>query len=128
MSDHDSTKNVRLPWYLWLFAWLCTSLMGSLFGGLFFLLQGGGLRAFGGGLAIGFYLAAYVGVVVIPLVGLLNWVFRVRGRRSLRLMTIAGGATGFISGLILGPLCLLTCALGAFAAALPGRYRLARTR
>ncbi len=44
------------------------------------------------------------------------------------MMTIAGGATGFVSGLIVGPLCILTCALGAVGARFPGKAHLERTQ
>ena len=118
---------MRLPWYVWLLAWLCTSLMGGCFGALFWLLQGGGLGIAGAGFWMGLYLAALVGAFVMPTFALLARVLRLRGRKSLRMMTIAGGATGFVSGLVVGPLCLVTCAFGAFGARLPGKALLART-
>ena len=78
------------------------------------------------GFWIGFYLAAVIGAFFVPICGLLAGLFRLRGRKSLRMMTIAGGATGLVSGVVLGPLCLLTCVCGAMGAALPGKSYLAR--
>lgn len=125
--DHATTE-VRMPWYMWLLAWLSTSLSGGCFGALFMLLQGGGFQAAGAGFTMGFYLATVVGAFVVPTFGLLSRLLRLRGRESLRMMTIAGGATGLLSGLIVWPLCLFTCVFGAVGARLPGKTYLTRAQ
>ncbi len=126
-NQDDATTELRLPWYVWLLAWLCTSLMGGCFGALFWLLQGGGFGIAGAGFWMGFYLAALVGVFVVPTFGLLSRALGLRGRKALRMMTIAGGVTGLVSGLIVWPLCPVTCGFGALGARLPGKKHLART-
>lgn len=128
MHLEETTDNVRLPWYVWLFAWLSISLTGGLFGALFMVLQGGRFPAAGAGFAMGFYLSALVGAFVVPMFGLFARLRGLRGHKSLRLMTMAGAATGLVSGLILGPLCVVTCLLGAVGSALPGKWRLSRTQ
>lgn len=122
----DATTDVRLRWYVWLLAWLGTAMAGGCFGGLFWLLQGGGIQIAGAGFAMGFYLAAVVGALVVPLFGLLALLLKLRGHQSLRMMTIAGGATGLVSGLIVWPLCPVTCLFGALGARLPGKMLLMR--
>ena len=126
--DFDSTKSAPLRWYVWVLAWISTSVMGGLFGAAFFLIQGGNVAGAKAGFAVGCYLAAFVGVLVVPVGALLSGLFRLQGHRALRMMAITGGATGLISGLVLGPLCLLTCALGAYGATLPGKWQLAQVR
>ncbi len=127
LGSNDQVKpEVRFPWYVWLFAWLSASLMGGCFGAFFWILQGGGLQIAGAGFGMGFYLAALVGAVIVPVFALLVRILGMRGGKSLRMMTIAGGATGLVSGVVVGPLCLLTCALGAFGARLPGQMHLNR--
>ena len=79
---------------------------------MFFLLQGANFEGVWGGFFVGFYFAAFVGVFVVPACGLVARVRGLRGRRSLRMMTVAGGLTGLVSGIVLGPLCLITCAVG----------------
>ena len=100
----DVATEMRLLWYVWLLAWLCTSLMGGCFGALLWLLQGGGFRIAAAGFWMGFYLVTLVGAFIVPTFGLLARVLKLRGRKSLRMMTIAGGATGLVSGFVVWPL------------------------
>ncbi len=127
-SPTEATSEARLPWHVWVLAWLCTSLTGGFFGAMFMLLQGGAVAAAGAGFSIGFYLAGLFGAAIVPVFGLLSRLMRLRGGKSLFMMTVAGGTTGLVSGVILGPLCLLTCVCGAFGAALPGKLHLQRAR
>ena len=112
-----------MPWSLWLAAWFSTSTAGGCFALLFFVMQGA-VRGFGGIFGMGFYLAGFVGVIAFAICGLATAITQARGRSALRLMRIAGGLTGLLAGLIVGPVCLVTCALGAWSAGLPGRWRL----
>ncbi len=85
-TGNDATTEVRLPWHVWLLAWLCTGLAGGFFGAVFMVLQGGlgGFKLVGVGFLMGSYLAALVGAILIPIFGLLA-----------RLLRTAQGASRF---------------------------------
>ena len=122
MTFPDSKSESQLPWYVWILAWISTSIMGGVAGSLFFLSQGANLQGITGGAGVGAYFAAFVGVIVLPLLAIPDRLFRFRQRASLRLLAIGGGLTGLLSGIVLGPYCVFTCALGAFGASLPGKW------
>ena len=124
--NEDRANDVRLPWFVWLLAWLCTGTMGGFFAVAYFVLEGARIDGLGGAFVMGFYFAAFVGTFLFPAFGIVGWLRRSRGRNAGRLMMVAGGMTGFLSGLVLGPLCVVTCVMGVSGAYLPVRWWLAR--